>query len=289
MINEEATFRWKGYHSSDLHAGSGSKVWAVCEGCGYGRWVKFSSYRDFCISCAKKGKNNPNYNKHHSKETIEKIRKSNEGKTRSKTHCRRISNSKIGKRLSEEHKKKLSEIRKGVPKTEEHRKNISAAQKGEEGHGYGKRLSEETRKKISIAGLGRRHSDHARKKISDARKGIIFSIETRRKISDSLVGRFTGKDSPSWKGGVSFEPYCPKFNESCKEHNREKYTRMCFICGKDEVFNGSRLSVHHVDRNKYQGCDNHQWSLVPLCKKHHGSCHNDLWESRIMYLLDHVW
>ena len=98
-------------------------------------------------------------------------------------------------------------------------------------------------------------------------------------------------NSGVWKPHVIKTPYCSKFNTKCKESNREKYGRKCFICGKPESENITstgkvqRLSVHHVNLNKDQGCNNHQWSLIPVCLEHHAMLHNDLWESRMVYLL----
>ena len=93
--------------------------------------------------------------------------------------------------------------------------------------------------------------------------------------------------------GFVDDKYCYKFNESCREHNREKYDRKCFLCDKTESENGSRLSVHHIDGNKNQGCNDFDWHLVPLCNICHGKTigkkNEDLWHARIMYLRKHVW
>ena len=78
----------------------------------------------------------------------------------------------------------------------------------------------------------------------------------------------TGKLNPAWRGGISFEPYCFRFNEQLKEYVRQKFNRKCVLCGISE--NGEKLSVHHVDYNKLQGCQGHTWVLVPLCH----SCHS---------------
>ena len=83
--------------------------------------------------------------------------------------------------------------------------------------------------------------------------------------------------------------YCKKFNNECREHNRDKYDRKCFLCGKDECYNRRRLSVHHVDMNKTQGCDGVKWKLVPLCASCHFRSHTYVWQARIEYLLDNVW
>lgn len=51
MISREATIRWKGYDPDDLSHGSNKKVWAICEDCGHGRWLKRCSYSDSCSKC----------------------------------------------------------------------------------------------------------------------------------------------------------------------------------------------------------------------------------------------
>ena len=85
-------------------------------------------------------------------------------------------------------------------------------------------------------------------------------------ISDGHKGINAGAKHPNWQGGKSYEPYCPKFNDKLKEDIRVAFDHKCFICGTSE--NGRKLSVHHVDYNKGQGCGQ-RWSLVPLCR----SCH----------------
>lgn len=98
-----------------------------------------------------------------------------------------------------------------------------------------------------------------------------------------------------WESFASDSSYCPLFNEKCKESNREKYDRRCFITGLLESENITstgkyqHLSVHHVDMDKGQGCDGKRWKLVPICLKWHGRIHNDLWEARIIWLLENVW
>lgn len=41
------------------------------------------------------------------------------------------------------------------------------------------------------------------------------------------------------------------------------------LCNKHESELKRRHDVHHIDYNKLQGCEGHQWKLVPLCR----SCH----------------
>ena len=137
------------------------------------------------------------------------------------------------------------------------------------------------------------------KRGADARRGAKRSAETRKKMSDAaqtkapttdtarqrLSATLQGIAYDEWESFAQERKYCNMFNESCREQNREKYGRMCFVCGKDEINNGKRLSVHHVDMNKDQGCDDHEWSLVPLCAACHSRVHNPTWKARIEYLL----
>jgi hypothetical protein len=98
-----------------------------------------------------------------------------------------------------------------------------------------------------------------------------------------------------WESFASESLYCPAFNEKCKESNREKYNRKCFLTGLPEEENigkdgkQRKLSVHHVDMDKGQGCDGVRWKLVPLSMWMHNKTHNELWKSRIIWLLNNVW
>jgi len=93
------------------------------------------------------------------------------------------------------------------------------------------------------------------------------------------------------KDFISIEKeYCYKFNNECKEHNREKFGRSCFICGRVEEENGEKLSVHHVDMNKNQGCNDIDWKLIPVCRSCHGTInYNNMWKCRIIWLLDNIY
>lgn len=98
-----------------------------------------------------------------------------------------------------------------------------------------------------------------------------------------------------WENFAEDKLYCPDFNEECKESNRDKYGRRCFLTGlpeeKNITKNGKqqKLSVHHYDMDKGQGCNGKKWKLVPLCVSWHSKVHNPLWEARIIWLLDNIW
>lgn len=99
-----------------------------------------------------------------------------------------------------------------------------------------------------------------------------------------------GDKHPNWKGGTKYLPYCPRFNEKKKKEVRDKFNNKCILCGKSKEENGQNLSVHHVDYNKDQGCNGHNWVLVPLCSQCHGKIHGNInreqyWENIINNLL----
>lgn len=113
--------------------------------------------------------------------------------------------------------------------------------------------------------------------------GTHHSEETKQKIRDNhadMSGEnhpdFSLDKNPNWKGGISFDPYCEKFNEKKREEVRNNYNRQCYICGRKEKDNLTKrgkmwkLSIHHVDNDKEQGCNEKPWKLVPLCLH----CHN---------------
>lgn len=109
---------------------------------------------------------------------------------------------------------------------------------------------------------------------------------SKKKMIESLKGKHCGPGNPNWRGGVSFGQYCPKFNSAIKEEVRNKFGRRCFICGKDESINKRKLDVHHVDYDKYQGCDGKKWMLVPLCRSCHSKTSGGNREQWNTYLVD---
>lgn len=98
-----------------------------------------------------------------------------------------------------------------------------------------------------------------------------------------------GNRNPAWQGGISFEPYCPKFDDTFKERVRSKFNHRCFLCPKTEAENGRKLSVHHIDYNKNSICKGRDWAFVPLCSRHHALSNNNRWywfNKLIYYWLD---
>ena len=105
-------------------------------------------------------------------------------------------------------------------------------------------------------------------------------------ISCSTKSR-AGEEAANWKGGLSFEPYCIKFNKDYKEGIRERFERKCFLCDMTEEGNGRALDVHHVNYNKDCGCDDTVCICVPLCHSCHSKTNGnrDYWQTLIMQKL----
>lgn len=109
---------------------------------------------------------------------------------------------------------------------------------------------------------------------------LQIPMRTRSEIASSRIG----EKSPRWKGGISYEPYCPKFSDELKEEVREKYGRQCFLCSKTEAENGRKLDVHHINYDKKAGCNGKRWLLIPLCMSCHPKTNSNrvYWENLII-------
>jgi uncharacterized protein (DUF983 family) len=111
----------------------------------------------------------------------------------------------------------------------------------------------------------------------------------RRFCSTECMGKgLSGENNHGWQGGISFEPYCPKFNEAFRESIREKFGRICFLCPTTEEENGTKLSVHHVNYDKNCLCNDSDCEFVPLCMPCHlkTNFNREYWEEMIMEKLE---
>lgn len=239
------------------------------------------------------GSNHPMFEKHPSEKTL-----------------KRMSESHKGKQTSEEAKQKMSEARKGrvswnrglsgykcQPCSKETKHKIGDANRG-------RIVSEETRQKLSISGkgnlsnTGRSPSEETRKRMSEARSGeksFMYgkhhSEETKRKIAEKAIGRkaseearqkmseaHTGERNHEWKGGVTFFPYCHKFNEKLKERIRVRDNHTCQLCNEKQ--NGRKLDIHHIRHDR----ENCAPMLISLCRKCHGktNINRDYYEALFM-------
>jgi len=76
-----------------------------------------------------------------------------------------------------------------------------------------------------------------------------------------------GENCHLWRGGISFKPYSPEFNNRLKTIIRERDRFTCQLCGITEELVGQKLDVHHID---YDKTNNEVINLISLCK----SCHS---------------
>jgi hypothetical protein len=150
---------------------------------------------------------------------------------------------------------------------------------------------QETKDKISESNTGKIRTKEMRDHASIMTTKYFEDITNREKAS----AKAQGISYDEWEDFVRNSLYCPKFDEFCRESNREKFGRMCFLTSLPEEENitstgkQQKLSVHHVDMDKTQGCDGKRWKLVPLCLKWHKIAHTKLWIARITWLLNNVW
>lgn len=123
-----------------------------------------------------------------SEERSELSRKIHTGKKRSKETCDKISKSQKGKTLSEDHKKKIGDANRGKKRlyiSEEHRINLSKAQKGKKR----KPMSEEAKRKISEYQKSKIFTEDHRANLSKALTGKKRSIESIEKQKRSLAAK----------------------------------------------------------------------------------------------------
>ena len=121
-----------------------------------------------------------------------------------------------------------------------------------------------TRKKL---GLSKGENNH--------NFGKHLPDKVREKISESMKG----EKNPNYIDGNSSK-YCSLFNEKFKEEIREKFDRVCFVCGYMEDENGQKLSVHHVNYDKDSLCGDQNCYFLPLCIACHSKTNynRDQWE-----------
>ncbi len=255
MIDEDRTLQLYGYVSTDLKPRSAKPVISVCDECGAYRVVRRQSCRELCRVCVQIGK-------HRSPETRKKMVEAAEN-------------------MSDEKKKRRNPLGRGHKHTPESIKKISDAKMGHT-------VSDDGRLNMSNAQKKRFAKQSERDK---ARLGTIKFFAESPEARERASAKTLGIPYEEWDGFAEEHEYCHRFNEPCRESNRDKYGRDCFICGKPESKNmlssgkNIKLSVHHVDMNKQQGCDDHDWNLIPLCASCHARVHNKPWQARIEYML----
>lgn len=116
-------------------------------------------------------------------------------------------------------------------------------------------------------------------KISEKTREAMRRPEVRIKLN--------GPNHPNWQGGISFEPYCSKFNKEFKERVRAFFGYHCVECGTPQ--NGSKLHVHHVNFQKDSCCNDGVTPLfVSLCDSCHGKTgrNRDYWQQHFTEIIN---
>ena len=143
-------------------------------------------------------------------------------------------------------------------------------------------------------------SEGCRKKFSCENNGMFGKGYLVAGEKAPMYGR-TGDKCPVYKGGISFLPYCEKFDDDLKERVRKFFNRCCYVCGKSEqeqidemIKEGKRpvkvLDVHHVNYNKMVCCNDVKPLFVPLCRSCHAKTHFDreYWEEFFTISLEYL-
>lgn len=154
----------------------------------------------------------------------------------------KISNSLKGKNVGE----KNGMFGKGSNKT--------SFKQGDEPWNKGKTnvYTEETLEKISKSGIGRTPWNKDK-------TGLQTHTDEWKRLNSE---RMKGDKHPNWKGGISFIPYCKKFNGCLKNQIRERDNNICQLCGKTEKQNNQKLTIHHIHYDK----ENCEPDLITLCR-----------------------
>ena len=204
----------------------------------------------------------------------------NYGKHLSETTKRKISESETGKVVSEDTRIKISILQKGKPRTEETKQKIRDSLNGIP-------RPSDVVNKIKKSNTGLKRSEVAKDNIRKGmigkphpHKGHAVPKTTRQKLHDAN----SKQNHPQWKGGISFEPYCEKFDEPFKERVRAYWDYKCAECGEQSNY---KLHVHHVNFDKQTCCNDSQPLFVPLCRSCHGKTNHDreYWESHFTTLI----
>jgi hypothetical protein len=227
---------------------------------------------------------------HHTAEARAKISAAMKNRVASPETNAKIADALRGRPRSPETKAKLSLAHKGKkrkPLPPEVCEKISLAQKGKKR----KPLSAEQRAKISAASGGWHHTPETIAKISEASKKQVHchhTAEAKRKIGTAS----RGEKNANWRGGISFEPYCPKFNNDLKNRVRAFFDYKCILCGRTKSENKNRsLSVHHVEYNKRACCDDSPAQFASTCMRCHQRTNSDRehWEHILHVIIDTIY
>ena len=207
----------------------------------------------------------------------------------------------------EEWLKNLSESHKDFHPTEETRVKLSESHKGERGSMYGRRGKDHpafgrcgeknwmfgrTGEKNPM--FGKHHTEESRRKMVEGRTGEKNpnfgkprSEETKKKIGKAN-SVYIGEMASNWKGGISFEPYCVKFNEEFRRRVRAFFGNECVECHKTVEENGQNMIVHHVNYDKMMCCNDVKPLFVTVCRSHNAvaNFNREYWQEHFTLIIN---
>jgi hypothetical protein len=169
-----------------------------------------------------------------------------------------------------EYRKKMSH--KGIKRSPETCEKIRLSKKGKKNPNLRRDVSGEKN-----PNFGHHLSEEAKERIRQARKRMKGKIKFSQESCIHMGEAKKGENNPAWKGGISFEPYCPKFTKKFKERVRAYFGYRCVECGIYQTT--PKLPVHHVTFNKKACCDTTIPLFVPLCQ----SCHSKTQFNRVFW------
>lgn len=125
-------------------------------------------------------------------------------------------------------------------------------------------------------------TEEHRRRNSESLKGRTFSEDHKQKISEYHAD-VSRNNNGRWVGGISFLPYCFKFNLRLKESIRKRDNYICQLCGKNQETGKRKLSVHHIHYDK----ENCNPDLITLCHSCNTKVNNNrnYWEEFFMIKL----
>jgi transposase-like protein len=110
-------------------------------------------------------------------------------------------------------------------------------------------------------------------------------------LHEILSIKRSGCNNPNWRGGLSYEPYCPKWTPELRERIRAFFNYECIVCGKSQEENKRKLCCHHVEYNKNACCDGKPVHFAALCMVCHSKTNGNrkYWEYIIHRIIDEIY
>jgi hypothetical protein len=207
------------------------------------------------------------------------------------THKKEISEN--GKLYRETHKKEIEEYRK-THAAEIKQQRIKYRAEHKEEIALSKRLYEKTHPDKKRAWEKAYTEKHMKTVICEycGKSAQVTKQSTGKFCSNDCSSKYyCGPNSHYWQGGISFEPYCPKWNEDIRIRIRQFFGDKCILCGKSHEENVKNLSCHHIEYNKQACCDGKPVQFAALCISCHQKTNFDRarWEAMLHRIIDEIY